>query len=111
MALIFIKKGLKIKLFLPKKVFFRVLVDPTPTPYASGGWGSCPQTFGYGICNCAVRFWLRNPRLRFKLKKFWLRNLRLRLSLKNFGCGICACASTLKNFGCGICACALRSAF
>ena len=34
----------KIKLFLPKKSFFRVLVDPTPIPYASGGWGSCPQT-------------------------------------------------------------------
>ena len=46
----------KIKLFLPKKkVFFRVLVDPTPTPYASGGWGSCPQTpiasGGWGICS------------------------------------------------------------
>ena len=44
MALIFIKIGLKIKLFLPKKVFFRVLVEPTPRPYASGGWGSCPQS-------------------------------------------------------------------
>ena len=43
----------KFKLFLPKKSFFRVLVDPTPTPYASGGWGSCPQTpiasGGWGI--------------------------------------------------------------
>ena len=34
----------KIKLFLPKKSFFRVLVDPTPTPYAYSSWGSCPQT-------------------------------------------------------------------
>ena len=33
-----------IKLFLPKKIFFRVLGDPTPTPYASGGWRSCLQT-------------------------------------------------------------------
>ena len=34
----------KIKLFFPKNKFiFRVLVDPTPTPYASGGWGPCPR--------------------------------------------------------------------
>ena len=33
----------KIKLFLPKKGFFRVLVDPTPIHYASGGWGLAPR--------------------------------------------------------------------
>ena len=44
MALIFIKIGLKLSYFCQKKVFFRVLVDPTPIPYASGGWESCPQT-------------------------------------------------------------------
>ena len=44
MALIFIKIGLKLSYFCQKKIFFRVLVDPTPTPYASCGWGSCPQT-------------------------------------------------------------------
>ena len=53
MALIFIKVGLKLSYFCQKKSFFRVLVDPTPTRYASGGWGSCPQTpiasGGWGI--------------------------------------------------------------
>ena len=53
MALIFIKIGLQLSYFCRKKVFFRVLVDPTPIPYASGGWGSCPQTpiasDGWGI--------------------------------------------------------------
>ena len=44
MALIFIKIGLKLSYFCQKKVFFRVLVDPTAIPYASGGWESCPQT-------------------------------------------------------------------
>ena len=38
--------------------------------------------FGYRIYNCALSFWLRNSRLRFKLNKFWLRNLRLRFNLK-----------------------------
>ena len=37
MTLIFIKIGLKVSYFCQKKVFFRVLVDPTPIPYASGG--------------------------------------------------------------------------
>ena len=43
----------KIVIFAKKNFFFRVLVDPTPTPYASAGWGSCPQTSiisgGWGI--------------------------------------------------------------
>ena len=52
-GIIFIKSGLKLGYFCQKKIFFRVMVDPTPTPYASGGWGSCPQTSiasgGWGI--------------------------------------------------------------
>ena len=69
MALIFIKIGLKLSYFCQKKVFFRVLVDPIPTPYASGGWGSCPQTpivsGGWGIrsqthnASFIADFWLR----------------------------------------------------
>ena len=40
----FYQKMPKIKLFLPKKQFFSSAGDPTPTPYASGGWRSCSQT-------------------------------------------------------------------
>ena len=57
----------KIKLFLPKKkVFFRVLVNPTPTPYASGGWGSCSQTpIAYGGWGIRSQTPQRLPHRRF----------------------------------------------
>ena len=70
MALIFIKVGLKLSYFRQKKVFFRVLVDPTPRPYASGGRGSCPQTpiasGGWGIRS-------QTPQRLPPIADFWLR--------------------------------------
>ena len=65
----FYQNRLKIKLFLPKKSFFRVLGYPTPTPYASGGWRSCPQTpiasGGWGIR-------LQTPQRLPPIADFWL---------------------------------------
>ena len=69
MALIFSKIGLKFSYFCEKKSFFRALVVPTPTPYASGGWRSCPHipiaSGGWGI--------RPRPRNTYPTADFWLR--------------------------------------
>ena len=52
-ALIFVKIGLKLSYFCQKNKKISSAGESAPTPYASSGWGPCPQTpiasGGWGI--------------------------------------------------------------